>query len=359
MSYPVRPNSFAFTSAHSSYWLLRQYALHHEHLYRVKVRRESEFRKLLAHYQHLPEIVLMGNFIVERASILSLCREWGVNTVHNEDGFFPHYKTAHADPLGFCWESSLSRMVFRECMPLQQQSAEQARQEWLNFQPAVLPDSVKRPFVFTPLQLIKDKVNYWDLKLKDWTGLLRELRVSLPGEIQLVIKEHPRSRSRDVAGVYELVRDLPNTVLVPPRMHLKSLLKECSAVAGANSSVLYEARLMFHKPTYAFARSWFTGHNELFMPLRIGYPRPVPRLDWVEDNSRMRTERLDAYTDWFLAQLLARQIDHGTAEREPKFFKEFVHRLSYHSYIKYGEEIFTDSLATRPQGTRRPDEPVH
>lgn len=345
----IKRDSYSFTSPYGGFWLEHFYALHYQHAFDAKVVRESDFRKKLSANPHLPELMLMGNFIVERAAIVSLCRELGINTVHGEDGFFPHYKTAHADPLGFCWESSLSRMTFRGSTELQRQRAGETRQEWLKFESQPLPDTIKRPFVFWPLQLVGDKVNIWDLKVRDWIGLLRELRASLSPEIQLVIKEHPRNRPKDLQGIPELVRELPNTVVVPTATHLKSLLKECCAVAGANSSVLYEARLMFHKPTYAFARSWFTGHSDLFMPLRIGYPRPVPRLDWVEDNSRMRTERLDAYTDWFLAQLLARQIDHGTAEREPKFFKEFVHRLSYDSYLKYGEDIFTDSLATRPQ----------
>ena len=286
--------------------------------------------------------MLMGNFVVERAGIVALCRVHGINTIHAEDGFFPHYATAHGDPLGFCWESSLPRMIFRGCSERQRQRAQEVRQKWLQFSPQILPDSVIKPFVFWPLQLIGDKVNQWDLNVKEWAGLLRHFRGCVPEHVQMVIKEHPRSKLQDNLGVEALARELPNTVIVPKSTHLKTLLKECSAAAGANSSVLYEARLMFRKPTYVYARSWFTNHSELFIPVAGAgrKPRLVNRFDFVENNQLMRNERLDDYTDWFLAQLLARQISHEEAQRNPKALRAMVDRLSYHSFVKYGEEIF-------------------
>jgi hypothetical protein len=131
---------------------------------------------------------------------------------------------------------------------------------------------------------------------------------------------------------------------VPRETDLKTLLHGCQAVAGANSSVIYEARLMFHKPVYTYARGWFTNHSELFLPVPMRETRPLNRFDWVADNSRLRTERLDDYTDWFLAQMLARQIERERAESDPKWLKRALHRLSYGSFMKYGEEIFLDAL---------------
>jgi hypothetical protein len=114
-------------------------------------------------------------------------------------------------------------------------------------------------------------------------------------------------------------------------------------VAGANSSVLYEARLMHHKPAYAYSRSWFSNHPELFIPLvpsRDSAPvLPLPRLDWLECPSRVRTEALDDYTDWFLAQLLARQIDRRQFTA-PALLRKAVWRLSDHAYRAHGEAIF-------------------
>jgi hypothetical protein len=245
----------------------------------------------------------------------------------------------HADPLGFCWESSLPRMVFRSCTDRQRLRAREIREAWLAFERKELPPMIRKPFVLWPLQLTGDQVNHWDLRLEDWTGLIRHFRECLPDGFQLVLKEHPRSKPHDHRGVAELARELPETVLLPHGFDLKTLLAECSAVAGANSSVLHEARLMFHKPACVYARSWFTNHEELFIPMRQHHVREPNRFEFVEDNRLLRTERLDDYTDWFLAQLLARQIDRETAVN-PQEFKERVYRLSYQSFIQHGEDIF-------------------
>ncbi|HZR21069.1 MAG TPA: hypothetical protein VFE51_27555 [Verrucomicrobiae bacterium] len=346
---PVARGTFAFSSPYDVCWLAHYYGLHFTNLFGAKVIREQDFLLKLKASKRLPELMIMGNLVVERAAMVSICRELAINVVHTEDGFFPHYSTMHADPLGFCWESSLPRLVFRECLGIQRVRARGARERWLAFHPKALPGNVRAPFVFWPLQLIGDQVNLWDLKVKDWTRLIAHFRACLGEQYQLVIKEHPRSKENDNTGVRELVQRLPNTVLVPREADLKSLLSGCCAVAGANSTVLYEARLMFHKPAYSYARGWFTNHSELFIPVPRREPRPLNRLDWLEENRRLRTERLDDYTDWFLSHLLARQIPLELAELDPKRLKRAVHRLSYESFVKYGEEVFLDALEDWPE----------
>lgn len=340
----IAKDTFAFTSPYDASWMVHYYGLHFRQIFDGKVVRESDFLEKMARSKVLPELMIMGNFIVERAAIVSLCRELGINVVHSEDGFFPHYSTMHADPLGFCWESSLPRLVFRQCTGRQRMRAQATRREWLSFAPKALPHAVRKPFVFWPLQLTGDQVNVWDLKVRDWTGLIRHFRSCLPPEYQLVLKEHPRSKAEDNLGIAELPSKLPNTVLVPRETDLKTLLHQSQAVAGANSSVLYEARLLFHKPVYTYARGWFTHHSELFLPVAWREARPLNRFEWVADNSRLRTERLDEYTDWFLAQLLARQIERERAEADPKWLKRTLYRLSYAAFMKYGEEVFLDAL---------------
>jgi len=56
----------------------------------------------------------------------------------------------------------------------------------------------------------------------------------------------------------------------------------------------------------------------------------------------MRTDYLDDYADWFLAQLLGRQLESKVAESDPMKLKKKMWRLSYRSYVEYGEEIFED-----------------
>jgi ADP-heptose:LPS heptosyltransferase len=340
----VVKNTFAFCSPHESGWTVRHLSLQSKNLFGSKVAGERDFLQKLQQTEGYPEMMLMQSFEVERSAIVSICRELGINVVHGEDGFFPHYSTGHADPIGFCWESSLPGLTFRKCNDLQRKHAKALRKNWLGFKVKPLPDFIKKPFVFWPLQLIGDKVNRWDLNVTDWTGLIAHFRSALPEEYQLVIKEHPLSKPADSNGIAELLPKLPRTVLVPRNTDLKTLLSQCSAVAGANSTVLFEARLLFHKPAYVYARSWFSNHAGLFMPVSVRGPRVLNRLDWLNENKLLRTEYLDDYTDWFLAQLLARQISHDKAVSAPKWFKQTLDRLSYHSFRKYGEEIFLDAL---------------
>lgn len=342
-AYPshVHRGSFAYTSPYSGFWIEKFYRGVSHDLFGAKVIRESDFRGKLLENGCLPEIMLMGNFIVERAGIVSLCRELGINTVHGEDGFFPHYSTMHLDPLGFCWESSLARMVFRETTDNRRERAEQVRSEILNFAIQELPPCIKKPFILWPLQLIGDKVNQFGLRVEKWTTLLSHFRHCLPPEYQLVVKPHPRSNDGDTKDIKEWVQNEHNVILLSKSVHLPSLLSECVAVAGANSTVLYEARLIFHKPTYVYAHGWFTGHTELFIPVhRNQKPRALNRFDHIEDNRKIRTERLDDYTDWFLTQLLDRQFSHTRAKESPQAFLRQVHHLSYDSFLKYGEDIF-------------------
>jgi len=140
-----------------------------------------------------------------------------------------------------------------------------------------------------------------------------------------------------------LVQELPHMLILPRGADLHALLRECSAVAGANSTVLYEARLMHHKPAYAYSRSWFTNHPDVVVPLALPKNASVasglPHLDWLENPSLLRTEYLDDYTDWFLAQLLARQIDHRQFT-DPALHRAAIWRLSDQSYRAHGEAIF-------------------
>jgi hypothetical protein len=303
---------------------------------------KTQFQIGLKSGMFFPEIVVIENFVHSRSVILSLCRERGINTVHTEGtGFFPHYTTLYADPLGFCWESLLTRSIFaNRCTSAQRARAYVARREWLNFKKETLPANVRKPFVLWPLQLIRDRVNKFDLNMKTWTPLLKHFRSCLPSDFQLVIKNHPRSRKSDLSGVHELVREMPNTIFVSKKVHLKSLLDNCSGLGGANSTVLYEGRLMFSKPVYVYAKGWFTNHEKLFFPIsHLQQPCLLPYIESIGDNNKIRTSNMDEYVDWFLAQLLARQITYVDAVTD-KGIKDKLYKLSYKAFVAYGEEIF-------------------
>jgi hypothetical protein len=336
----IESNSYAWTCPYRSSWVADCFNKCFQDFYEKKIITELDLRQKFAAVSKRPEIMLMYNFVMDRSAIAGLCREEGINVAWCEDGFFPHYGTMHLDPLGFCWESSLSRMSFSSCTDGQRQKAHKIRKYWLERPLMTLPASIKPRFVLWPLQLIGDKVNEFDLAVQDWRDLLTHFRTCLPPEIQLVVKEHPRGEETELSGMDQFVASLPNSFLTPRDTDLHTLLHACNAVAGANSSVLYEARLMHRKPVYAYARSWFTHHDELFMPLQRKMIRSLPRLDWLESPEKMHTAWLNDYTDWFLAQLMTRQISREEATTDPQLLKQHVLKFSRKSFMEHGPSIF-------------------
>jgi hypothetical protein len=151
-------NSYAWSSPHGGCRLESIYSRYFRNLYGKKIIRERDLREKLSGDLVRPELMIMGNFVLDRAAIVSLCRDAGIETVHSEDGFFPHYGVIHADPLGFCWESSLPRMVFRRITEKQRKLARETRERWLEFQPEEMDRRVKKPFVLWPLQILGDTV---------------------------------------------------------------------------------------------------------------------------------------------------------------------------------------------------------
>jgi hypothetical protein len=336
----IEPNSYAWSAPYDGFWVEHFYAKHFKNLYGRKIVRERDMRKNLSDCRLRPEIMLMGNFVRDRVGIASLCRDAEIETIHGEDGFFPHYSTMHVDPMGFCWESSLPRLIFRKLKDKQRARSRKVREGWLQFGAQEIDQRIKAPFILWPLQLIGDRVNRCDLNLERWDELIEHFRNCMPAETQLVLKMHPRANTDDMEGISLLAERLPKTILLNKRQPLKPLLQACSGVAGVNSTVLYEARLMFSKPTYVYGRGWFTNHGELFLPVFRGEVRELNRADWILDNNLMRTEYRDEYTDWFLNQLLTRQIDRKFADKFPVLYKQRIFRLSHNSYREHGEEIF-------------------
>lgn len=318
-------------------------------VFKEKILGESHFKKLLHNCKDKIDLIIFNNFIADRFGVTNICRDRNIDTIHTEDGFFPHYETISADPLGFCWESSLPRIVFRECKEHHRNKSKVFRQNFFNFSINILPDFIKKPYFVFPLQLIGDKVNIYGHNIKDvsdWIKIIIHFRKCLPEDIQLVIKIHPRSGKKEdyKNELEEKLKDLKNCIILNKQTDLRTLLYNCSGAAGMNSTVLYEARLIYKKPVYVYSKSWFTNHEELFTPVYDSLePRPLNNSVFFEDpieNSGMNTQRLNDYSDWFLYQLLIRQYNKKDIDSNPEDFLRWSDKLTFKSFIKYGEENF-------------------
>jgi ADP-heptose:LPS heptosyltransferase len=303
-----------------------------ENVYQRAVRSANDFAGLIKKNGPV-DLLLVGNLMDDSKRLAEFCEQHDIDRLYGEFGWLPHYRTVHADPLGYAWESSLCRMEFSGLTSRQRFRATRFREQSLAHPAERLPGGVRIPFVFWPLQLITDRVNKYDENLPDWYDVLLWTRQIVPVEYQLVVKDHP------VPSVHpriELSQCLPDTVFLDRSAPLRPLLENAAGVIGCNSTVLLESRLLFRKPTWAYGRSWYTGHSELIFPIRLSECLPQSELlrrpiddPWLLD-----------YGDWFLWQLLARQYSSDDAKKDPKAFVRWIHRRSFRSYAALGEDAF-------------------
>ena len=304
-----------------------------QNIYQRAVRSAKDFVQLSRTSGH-PDLLMIGNLLDGSKELADFCDQHGIDRVYGEFGWFPHYQTVHADPLGFAWESSLCRMEFTRLTACQRAEALRFRQQALSRpNKERLPNGVRIPFVLWPLQLIGDRVNKFDLNLADWYDVLLWTRQIIPANYQLVIKDHPIP---SVQSRIEWVGFLPDTILLDRTASLRALIENCAGVIGCNSTVLLESRLLYQKPTWAYGRSWYTGHPDLIFPVQRGGRLPHQEMlgkpiddSWALD-----------YGDWFLRQLLSRQYSFGEAKKDPEAFLRWFQRRSFTAFAAVGDDTF-------------------
>lgn len=301
-------------------------------VFRRAVRGAEDLSKLLAQSPGI-ELLLIGNLMDDTREVTKFCEERGIDRVYGEFGWFPHYSTDHADPWGYAWESSLCTATFARVTAKQRETVRQFRERFLVRPSAPLPERVRAPFVLWPLQLLTDRMNRYDLDVPDWYDLLLWTRQILPSRVQLVIKHHPVKTEQPRL---EHARCFPNTVILDKGTPLRPLLEQAAGVIGCNSTVLLEARLLFRKPTWAYGRSWYSGHSDLIFPVQRGERLPHSELL----GTAMDDPAAVAYADWFCWQLLARQYSTSDARKNPQAFLQWLHRRTAKSYEALGEDAF-------------------
>ena len=303
-----------------------------QNIYQRAVRSANDLAALI-NSKGPPELLVVGNLLDGSPDLAEFCRKNEIDRVYGEFGWFPHYRTVHADPTGYAWESSLCQLKFSRLTSRQREKTSRFRKELLSRPVGRLPEGVRTPFVLWPLQLITDRVNKYDMNVPDWYDLLLWTRQIVPAGYQLVIKDHP---VQSVHPRIELSRWFPDTILLERTARLGPLLENAAGVIGCNSTVLLESRLLFRKPTWAYGRSWYTGHPDLVFPVGISKTLPQSELlgkpiddSWLLD-----------YGDWLLWHLLARQYTVDEARKDPPSFLRWIHRRSYSSFCSLGEDAF-------------------
>jgi hypothetical protein len=330
--FALTPKRFAYTHPRH---LQELYELAGGHNLYGRAARNARDLAELARKNGPPELLIVGNLLESSPQLADFCSKYGVDRVYGEFGWFPHYTTVHADPLGYSWNSSLCRTKFRGLTASQRATVAAFRKKALATSNSPIPKGVRKPYVFWPLQLISDRVNKHDLNLSDWFEVLLWTRQIIPAAYQLVIKHHPINNALSHLVLYTC---LPNTALLEGSAPLRPLIENCSGVIGCNSTVLLESRLVFRKPTWAYGRSWYSGHPNLIVPVRLS-ERPS-KLELLRTGISDQWS-LD-YGDWFLWQLLARQYSAERARNNPAAFLRWIHSRFYESWVRLGEDAFEE-----------------
>lgn len=249
----------------------------------------------------VPEYAVTWGFIPFKHAMDQWAAKHGVKVSHGELGWFPHYDTFHLDPEGFCWSSSIPRTPFVNDPSKTYEYAKAMRTALRSDKHRPLPSMYRPPYAIWTCQLTSDKVNEYGVNTRDWSPYIAHFRSLLPEHIQLVVRPHPKSHQRasqetnPYRRMVRVLENLPNTVLCRSGK-FEDVVAEAEMVAGMNSTALYEAKLLYGKPAYAYAPSWYSGHSRL-IPVLSSQTTTLPEAAASDD-----------YADWFLEQFLDRQI---------------------------------------------------
>jgi len=218
--------------------------------------------------------IIFTHLKVRREYVKNL-REKGMRVSFYGHGWFPYF-TKHFDPAGFAQDSLLANSNL-DSLDVDTQKIKldidaYKNKYMINKKTKALEIGV--PYIVVVLQMTKDvtiKDGYhgfesWQ-KIVDFAyGLLNK------GEI-LVIKAHVSQYGK----MEKIVAPL-NSILVQSKLFNHSILTNAELVVGVNSTMLYEASVLYHKPVLALGDSWFNAHPKAIKRCDINDPniqRPI------------------------------------------------------------------------------------
>lgn len=234
------------------------------------------------HLNHLiessctPRHILFHNVIPITPKIRKICQKIGSTVCSYELGWFPHRKTWHFDPLGFSNHSLLSQSRLDDididldrCMI----DIEEYKKKWM-IQRRM---TNHKKFILVVLQKTSDStIQYGYPDFNGWESIVELAKRWRKKNEHIVVKTHPMGSKLDI-------KDSKNIHIVS---HMKcniDLLKRASLVIGVNSTMLYEASLLYNKPVFALGDSWFDSHPEVVTKIDIYDDRPQQTIVTQDD----------------------------------------------------------------------------
>jgi hypothetical protein len=118
-----------------------------------------------------------------------------------------------------------------------------------------------RPFLYLPLHVADDyKLVGHFPEWADQGALVEYVAAALPGELDLVVKEHPLSHGRNTLGLLRRIVQTARVHLVHPRTSSHALVRAADAIVVLGSTVGLEA-LLYQKPVLTLGRPFYAGYG--------------------------------------------------------------------------------------------------
>ncbi len=93
----------------------------------------------------------------------------------------------------------------------------------------------------------------------DQINTIKNIAFSLPFPCKLYVKEHPSAIGTKPGYFYKKIKEIPNTVLVPPYESVENLIKKSQGVVTLTSTIGMEA-VLAGKPVYALGDVFYDYH---------------------------------------------------------------------------------------------------
>ena len=210
--------------------------------------------------------IIFNNAVKFSEELRELAKSHNIKVSSYELGWFPHYRIWHCDPFGFSSRSLLAQSRLDNVdIDIDKVSnvVDKYRQSWSageeNFR-------LDKKYMVVVLQHTKDATIVHDYPgFTNWQDII-DYADSIRGKNQvMVIKINPQN----VASKEKLL--IPhNSVAVQSKSFNNDILSNAEFVVGVNSTMLYEASLLYDKPVIALGNSWFDSHPEVVQKVKIG-----------------------------------------------------------------------------------------
>ena len=105
-------------------------------------------------------------------------------------------------------------------------------------------------FAYFPLHLQPEvSTNLWAPIFTNLSEVIRQIAISLPSEITLVVKEHPIMLGRRSKKYFEKLRSLPNVKVLDPSIQTNDIInnKNCKLVSVVSGTTAFEAGILGKK----------------------------------------------------------------------------------------------------------------